>query len=538
MRLRCVGVACVLAVIGLGLHARPAVAGAIPVCGNGELEAGEECDDGSLNGVSGACCTANCVRNGMSPDVIVGDIPSAMRHGNVGGITAYSIGSTSCNVGNCWLNWIANTAEHPLIGQSMYRLKDGRFEQVGQSWLKHGFGATTGSLCGTCNPPPDQTRLGVNCSDPYEAFLNGMQGGMGPKVDVNPATGVFPYPDSRIQLEGNAIFKRLQVHDADLDPFLNPGALYFFEAQYVTHDDATAQKNGNNVSYRRATVGAAPLFLPTTVDTTQRGRAGIEAWKATDPAVTQVALKGADGTFILAAKATPIPGGLYHYEYAVQNLTNNRAARSFTVPIPPGATITRVDFHDVDYHSGEPFDGTDWTATVTATSVSWATQPFDVQPNANALRWGTLYNFRFDANVAPGVSAVTLGLFKPGSPATVSAVTVTPSACGALPSEVREDVQLAPGEGGTTITWTPASGSATSSVLRGTVAQLPVGPGGGDEICLETDIAGSSATDPEDPDPGTAFWYLVRGENDCGDGTYGVASQGGVLTPRSSTTCP
>jgi hypothetical protein len=174
---------------------------------------------------------------------------------------------------------------------------------------------------------------------------------------------------------------------------------------------------------------------------------------------------------------------------------------------------------------------------VTATSVTWATQTYEVNVNANALRWGTLYNFRFDANVAPGTSAVTIGLFKPGSPATMSATTVTPSACGALPSEVDDGVQLTQSQGVTTITWTAAPGSTTSSVLRGLVSELAVGPGGGDEVCL-IDTAGTSTTDGEGPGPGASFWYLIRGANDCGDGPYGVAMQGGVPAPRQSTTCP
>ena len=47
--------------------------------------------------------------------------------------------------------------------------KAGRFEQIGQSWLKHGFRAFQDPLCsGSCIPTTDEY-LGVNCSDPYGA---------------------------------------------------------------------------------------------------------------------------------------------------------------------------------------------------------------------------------------------------------------------------------------------------------------------------------------------------------------------------------
>jgi hypothetical protein len=508
---------------------------ALADCGNRIVEAGEACDDGVLNGSVNSCCDSDCTLSFFKkPDVVVGDIPAVDGYGSLGGINAYSIATDACNVGTCWLNWDGDTAEHPVIGQNMYRLKDGRFEQIGQSWLKHGFAAAASSLCGECENPLTFTRLGVNCSDLYDAGTNGTQTFMGPKEDVNPLTGVFPYPDSRMGLQGNVIYKRLQVHTTDLDPTVNPGAHYFVEAQYVARDDAEANNLGNNASYRAAIIDDF-LFL-TLTDTTQR-KPAIQAWKVADPAVRETTIKNG-GTLFVSAKATPLGGGFYRYEYAIQNLTFHRAGQSFTVPIPPGATIANVGFHDVDYHSGEPFSGTDWTPTVTFTSVSWATQTYDVNPNANALRWGTLYNFRFDANIAPGLAAVTIGVFRPGSPTSVSTIQVAPGPCGALPGDA-ESVALSQSEGVSTISWTAGPGSSTSSVLRGLVSQLPVGPGGGDEVCLENDIPGSATTDSEDPGPGEAFWYVVRSANACGDGSYGNESlHGAPGAPRLSTTCP
>ena len=37
--------------------------------------------------------------------------------------------------------------------------------------------------------------------------------------------------------------------------------------------------------------------------------------------------------------------------------------------------------------------------TVANGKVAWATTPFAANNNANAIRWGTLYNFRFDASL-------------------------------------------------------------------------------------------------------------------------------------------
>ena len=130
----------------------------------------------------------------------------------------------------------------------MYRLKDGRFEQLGQSWLKHGFFALSGTLCSNDCLQTNGEHLGVNCSDPYSAFLNGTQNGMGPKFEVNATTGAYPYPATDLSQNGNSIYKRLQVRNSDLDPDLNPGAQYYVEGQYVTADDSGAGNGANNAS--------------------------------------------------------------------------------------------------------------------------------------------------------------------------------------------------------------------------------------------------------------------------------------------------
>jgi hypothetical protein len=406
---------------------------ALAACGNGVIEPPEQCDDGTQNGSANSCCTTSCTFNNSHPDVIVGDIVGKTRWGVVGNITAFSVGTTSCNLGSCWLNWFGSTNMHPVIGQNMYRLMNGRFEQIGQSWVKHGFTALAGNVCSnSCITPPNGNHLGVNCSDPYSNSLNGTQTRLGPKFEVNPHTGVFPYPATDGNLTGNAIYKRLQVHTSDLDPSLNPGASYWVETQYVTADDAAANNQNNNASERTITISTISPgnFDITLTGTTQRMKTALEAWAASDPTVllTNVTVPG-DGRMILGAKTTNLGGGIYHYEYAFFNMNTDRAVGSFTVPIPAGAIVTNTGFHDVDYHSGEPFSGTDWPATVGANAVTWATTPYATDPNANALRWGTLYNFRFDANVPPGTFDVTAGLFKPGSPGSFTVTTITPSLC-------------------------------------------------------------------------------------------------------------
>jgi hypothetical protein len=359
-----------------------------------------------------------CDVAGESPDIIVGDITNPRRWGETGGITAYSFRTEACNLGTCQADWVNNSDRHPVIAQNVFRLKDGRFEQIGQGWLKHGFATVQETHCSlNCTPSSDNQHLGVNCSDAYTSTLNGTGQRMGPKFEVNPVTGAFPWPPFDFGNSGpTVISKRVQVHDVDVDPAQNPGAAYVVEVQYVARDDAAGGNRHNNASYRKAGV-VVPVpgeFDFTLLETTQRNLPAIEAWRAADPGV-RLSMVDADGRFYVGVRVTDLGSGRWRYEYAIQNLDSHEAARSFTVPIADGAQITNIGFHDVDYHSGEPFDGTNWPGVVDAgaDTVSWSTATFQQNPNANALRWGTLYNFRFDTDSPPLRGPVTIGLFKP-----------------------------------------------------------------------------------------------------------------------------
>jgi len=363
------------------------------------------------------------------PDVIVGDLLDVSNYSAVGNIEAFAVGTTSCNIGDANLNWISNTNQHPVIAQNMYRLKNDRFEHIGQSWLKHGFTALTQNVCGCgCNGQGGSV-LGVGCSDPYCCGLNGDQARLGPRFEVNPYTGVYPYPFTFKDQTGDSIYKRLQVKISDLDPALDGGGQYFVEGHYVTQDDSAAGNQANNASYRPITVsGSGTNWSIALAGATQREMPAIKAWRAWDPAVEEAVIEvPSDGQIHVSAKAISLGGGIYRYEYAVQNLYSDRAVGSFRVQVGSGANVSNIGFHDVDYHSGEPYDGADWPGIYNGNFITWSTTPHNVDPDANALRWGTLYNFRFDVDRAPTSTTVTLGLFKPGTPASVTASIVGPN---------------------------------------------------------------------------------------------------------------
>ena len=210
----------------------------------------------------------------QGPDVIVGDLPDMEQAGISAdnNFVGLGVGTTSCNNGNQPVNWFQlPQTDHPVIPQNFYRMSGGannneRFEQLGQSWMKHAFFALEDDQCAFgCNTNGCSTgsQLCPGCSDTYGASLNDMQSQIGSRAWVNPFTGSFQNTANNHNGHTHTgTSHRVTVAVSDLDPAQNPGATYFAEGQYISPTEYTwcqahpGQCNmDNNVSYRQYTVG-------------------------------------------------------------------------------------------------------------------------------------------------------------------------------------------------------------------------------------------------------------------------------------------
>ncbi len=374
-----------------------------------------------------AALAASCGIATAAPDVICGSLDDVNFYGTVGNISAYAVGTTACNNGTVPLNWVDGTPNHPVICVTIYRLMDGRLEQLGVTFVKHSFASLQGNACGLgCSGNGDFSHLGTGCSDPYGAGLNGDQGGLGPRSEVNAYNAQYVYPFTSINQGGNAIFKRIQVPAGSMGI---AGALYFAEGQYTIKDeiqpngqaylnDEGVPVNYNNASYKRMNVQSSGGA--STTGGIMRERAAIYAWmdhgngvNTPDPSVTVTPVPVPnEGLLHVASKVTDLGDGTYRYDYAVHNQNSDLNVGSFSVPVS-GATSDHY-FHDIDHHDSvdAAISGEDWAPVEGGNAISWSAESFASNVNANAIRWGTMYNFSFVSDAAPTTGEVTIGMWK------------------------------------------------------------------------------------------------------------------------------
>jgi hypothetical protein len=442
----------------------------------------------------------------QGPDIITGDIGNIgtlEEFGSSGTQVGLAVSTTACNPGNVPVNFVAlPQTTHPIVPHNLYRMSGGsgnndRFEQIGQSWVKHTHGAKAANDCGFgCTDPGSISLLGAGCSDTYAGFQNAVQNDLGSRALVNPFTGAFQSNASdHTGHTHTGTSHRLLVEGSDLNTTLNPGATYYAEVQYISSDEyAWCQTHPgqcnmyNNASYRQYIVTGTTSFVFADGGPAVRMAAAVNAWTGATIHPIEPA-PGVDGRAFIAYKVTGPAAGVWHYEYALYNENLDRAIQSFSVPLGCGITVSNLGFHAPLNHPGFPNDGTQgdagfsnaaWISNQTAADVSWSSETFAQNQNANAIRWGTLYNFRFDSDKPPLATNATIGFFKTGTPVTVAIL--GPNACNVVPSPT-PTVPPSPTPPATpTPTPTPTP-SATPN--PGPTPILP--PGGNGKIVFERD---------------------------------------------------
>lgn len=361
----------------------------------------------------------------LTQDVGLSAMSGVAQVGRIGtypnGTAGLAISTTSCGIGTGDIPWFAPmNVNHPVIVQNLYSLRGGRFEQIGEAYLKHGFLSTNSGGCGTCDHPGTGALLGPGCSDTYGTGNNSDRRYLGPRGEVNPLTGVWDCNNSLFSnfqpdcvdrrntttVGLDAVARRIEVPDQDLIG----GANVVFEAYYITPGDINTY---NQIAWRRATPvisGSNWTFSGLTAMTL--GPA-IMGWGDRQ----KIAEPRTDGDAIVAVKVINLGGGQYSYDYAVYNHTLDRKVRSFKIPIETGLNITNVQFRDIDNLTTN-----EWTYNYSNKGYITFQTGTPGSPNANPLAYGSVYNFRFTANIPPVLASnAELGLFQAGAFSSVNA---------------------------------------------------------------------------------------------------------------------
>jgi hypothetical protein len=392
------------------------------------------------------------------PDVIYSDVQGITNWGSLGGVRAYSLGSHTCNIGDTTLVWGFSVAGSPGLAMNAYRLSDGRLEQIGLGWVKTACCAGNGPGCLSLScTSASGTGLKPGCRDVYGSSYNGGQSRLAPRSYFNAWTGALQAPQNATGL--SVIDRRLQVAEADLVS----GGQYFVEGVYVGSDDAAAGNQNNNASYKRV------LLDTTSFNLTETGvmnvmTPAIYAWRdhglgpdVPDPRVRVFPVDVPDeGRFYAASKATPVGEGWWRYDYAVFNLNSHRSGESWRVPVRLNVRTRNVSVRSPRSHSGEVFDNVAWGSARAEGKINWAcADKFVTNPNANAIRWGTMFNFSFEAAAAPepdnAQARCSLGLFRPGAVPSVNIAGLAMPGVSVCPADFDNGSLTGRPDGGVTI---------------------------------------------------------------------------------------
>ncbi len=306
--------------------------------------------------------------------------------------------------------------QHPFLVWNVYRLLDGRIEQLAASGVKHAF-LTINSGCAQTNCDgfiPQAYRghvLWPNCLDLYSAGNNDMPAYQGPRDEVSASLGLwnschsFFDPNctgSQTQDSGQWL-NRLLIAPAELN-LGTAGARYFIDAWYVVQYDINiwntmgfrsitpTQQSGGGYTF--APLGpftqGPPLkeWVPEGVAAEDRGHVVV-----TVPSLTPdnpYPYNMPQGHLRVLVKVDDLGNGQWRYRYAVMNYDFDRGLDAFAIPLPANAALEET-------WMGGPPDVLEaaWPATRLADRVVFEA------PEGEVLPWFTLYNFELVTDQAP-----------------------------------------------------------------------------------------------------------------------------------------
>jgi hypothetical protein len=335
-----------------------------------------------------------------------------------------------------------NNDQHPYLVWNLYRIADGRLEQIGASGLKHAF-YTINWYCapGACGAGGGNI-LGRACYDIYSQSSNDYGPELGPRRELIPFTGqwgrcgsIFDPGCTGSQTHPNPngpYDNRLIVRESQLSV---PGAQFLAEGWYVIQDDQDIYNTMGHVPVSIAFDGFA--WSPTVSGPMVRGPV-IDHW--VDPSLhpnRNREITSPHGRLKVAVRvqplaACPAASGLsppcYRFDYAVQNLDFSVSQTSGTPPnlrvlAQRGLGRLRLGLGPADgvflpedaFADHDTSPATDWTARRDYRGVHFRA------PAGGDLPWGMLYRFSFisDAPLDDGRSMV-IELTEPNSGAVLT----------------------------------------------------------------------------------------------------------------------
>lgn len=381
-------------------------------------------------------------------DISVYEVGNPAVYGRTGapypnGTAGIVIGHSMANCGTVHIPWQGNVGgqmvdNHVRIAFLLARESDGRMVQIsGKSFLKHSrvaFNFSGSSPCGPCQfGPSNHFRIG--CYDIYSAGFNGSQSNLGPSTEINPWLGTwdpvgsyfdigdpgqagYPAAADAVQSLSTSGFgpvkNRMEVPEQEL---IVPGTFYG-QNQVSIKGEPVANRGNNQVSRPVNISWNGSSWSISLLSGTQTGSV-LTRWTG---AATSMGGNGSDdGRFLVAVKVTGPTNGMWHYEYAVQNIDNDRGGASLRIPMCATARVENIGFRDIDQN---PLN--EW-----AINRQGGELQFLASAN-NPLDWNTFYNFYFDSDAAPVGGDVSIDQARLGPGAlSVAVATTVPGQLGA-----------------------------------------------------------------------------------------------------------